>query len=426
MSSLRSAAFIGNMNAMPMTYALHLREWGWDVTYYVDTPVGDKLSRPELKFPSIQYPYPDWIIERPLRSQLLAVLGPRWLLSDIIRTLRRADVVFLSGLFLALARFLGPKQQVFFLSHGSDLDLWCDRESVGRLGELFAGRVGRYLSGVLVRAAVHRMAGSLRRLSAAVTFPAGLSASADRVLARELAGSKVERLARYDISFADLPELDQIRTEPPADVLRIVCGTRHTFRDHPGLTDKENKGTDVIIRALAQYSRLQRKSVEVHLFEKGLDLAEAKQLCAAVGLAPHVIWHAEMPFQEFLQLHQRCHIAFDQVGSHWVGAGMYAMYLSLPVIANSREEALKDFWGEPSPICHAQDEASIVQWLIRLEDGELRATIGARSQRFALKHFDSAVTTRRVLELIESLGQQSWEALDAARAGATSLPMDSL
>ena len=79
MAGSPSVAFIGNMNAMPMTYALHLRDRGWNVSYFVDTPPSDKLSRPELKFPSIQYPYPDWVIERPLRSPLIAVFGPAFI-----------------------------------------------------------------------------------------------------------------------------------------------------------------------------------------------------------------------------------------------------------------------------------------------------------------------------------------------------------
>lgn len=399
MAGSPSVAFIGNMNAMPMTYALHLRDRGWNVSYFVDTPPSDKLSRPELKFPSIQYPYPDWVIERPLRSPLIAVFGPAFMLRDIIEKLRQADVVFLSGLYLSLRRFLRPTQTVFFLSHGSDLDLWCDRESVGRLGELFVARVGRYLSRLIVGAAVGRMIASLKRVSAAITFPPGLSASADRVIARELADSKVVRVARYDISFADLPKPGHIRKAASSQALRIICGTRHTFRDHPGLTDKENKGTDIIIRGLAKYLKMGRRPLEVHFFEKGLDLREAKQLCQSEGIAAHVTWHAEMPFQEFLRLHQSCHIAFDQVGSHWVGAGMYAMYLGLPVIANSRREVLDPFWGESSPICHAQDEDGIVEWLLRLEDEALRQSIGERSHRFALEHFDSTHTAQRIMDL---------------------------
>ena len=400
MGPTRTAAFIGNMNAMPMTYALQLRERGWSVTYFVDTPHADKLSRPELKFPSIQYPYPGWIIERRVRSQVLAVLAAGVVLRDVIAVLRRADVVFLSGLYLCLAKFLKPTQRIVFLSHGSDLDSWCDRDSIEGLTKFFASRLGGPLARLLVTAIVNRMIESLRRASAVVTFPPGLSVPGDRVIARELKDLFVSRIPRYDISFADLPAAERQQEIGDAGTLRVICGTRHTFNEHPGLTERENKGTDILIRALAQYSRLRRKSLEVHFFEKGLDLEEAKELCASEGIAPYVAWHPEMPFHDFLLLHQRCHIAFDQLGCHWVGAGMYAMYLSMPLIANSRKDVLEGFWGEPSPICHAESEADALRWLIALEDPQLRRDIGERSRRFALRHFDGANTTQALLRFL--------------------------
>ena len=81
MGSRRSAVFLGNMNAMPMAYALDLRERGWDVTYFVDSRATDKLPRPELKFPSIGYPYPSWIVERPC-AVLSAAISPRFLIRN--------------------------------------------------------------------------------------------------------------------------------------------------------------------------------------------------------------------------------------------------------------------------------------------------------------------------------------------------------
>jgi glycosyltransferase involved in cell wall biosynthesis len=399
-----TAAFIGNMNAMPMTYALHLRECGWDVTYFVDTAPTDKLSRPEFRFPNIGYPYPDWIIERPIASLLVAALSPAFALRDIVEKLRAADVVFLSGLYLTMQRFLRSTQVVFYISHGSDLDAWCNRDSIEGLSKLFSGRIGRLPARLMVGFVVRRMIRSLRHVSVALTIPAGLSEPGDRVLARELQGSEVLRIPRFDISLADLPAPHEIRIAPVESTLRIICGTRHTFRLHPGVTDTENKGTDVIIRALARYARSGRHPVEIHFFEKGHDLQEAKRLCEVEGLSPHVVWHAEMPAQEYIELHQHCHIAFDQVGSHWLGAvGMYAMYLSLPLIANSCGEVLDRYWGESSPICHARSEEAILEWLIRLEDPVTRRSIGERSHRFAFKHFGGTRVTQRILDLIGSL-----------------------
>lgn len=400
----RTAAFVGSMNAMPMTYALQLRKRGWDVTYFVDAPPGDHLSRPEHKFPGIiRYPYPAWIIERPVLSPLIAALGPAFLFRDILATLRRVDVVVLSGFYLCLRRYLSPSQTVLFLSHGSDLHVWCDSTNVGRLACLFAARIGAVPARLVVTRAVRRMIESLKKVTAVITFPPGLSEPGETILARELAGTNVARIARYDISFADLPRPDGLEQPGPSDSLRIVCGTRHTFRRHPGLSDEENKGTDVIIRGLARYARLGRRTLEVHFFRKGLDLAEARALCESLGIAGNVSWHEEMPFHEFLKLHQRCDIAFDQLGSHWMGSGMYAMYLGMPVVTNSRKDVLEPYWGEPSPLCHAQNEEDVVDWLVKLEDPVLRRELGAQSHRFAVAHFDDKLTTEAILSFVNRL-----------------------
>ncbi|MDY6945382.1 MAG: hypothetical protein SXG53_06660 [Pseudomonadota bacterium] len=386
-----------------MAYALELRSQGWDVKYLADVAPDDTLSRPEHKFHSITYPYPSWIVERLVRSQLLAAIAPSVFLPDIVRMLRAADVVFLSGLYLCLAKLLRPEQKKVFLSYGADLEVWCDVEDADRRAELFAGRIGKFAARRLVRYVVGRMASSLRDVDVAVTFPTGVNAVGDRVLARELAGTAVRRVNRYDISFADLPPPDRIRIAPPGPLLKIICGTRHTFRAHPGGTDTENKGTDIMIRGIGAYARTPgAMPIEVHLFEKGLDLAEAKQLCVECGIDANVRWHAQMPFHDYIQLHQQCHVAFDQLGTHVMGTGMYAMYLGMPVVANGRSDVQQLLAGSSSPLCHAENEADVVHWLQRLEDAQRRVDIGRRSQLFALENFGVDRTVVRILAALDS------------------------
>ncbi len=419
MTRVCTAAFVGTMNAMPMAYALELRALGWDVRYVVDVPAEDTLSRPECKFASIKYPYPSWIVERPVRSQLLAAVAPALAMRDIVRLLRSVDVVFLSGLYLSLAPLLRPEQQKIFLSYGADLDSWCDTRSADRLAQIFAGRIGSFAALRLVRRVVKRMVRALRSVDLVVTFPRGLSPAADRVLDRELRGSQVRCVPRHDISFTDLPRPDRLHVAPPGPVLKIICGTRHTFRAHPSTTETENKGTDIMIRGLGAYARSPgAMPLEIHLFEKGLDLAEAKALCVECGIDRSVTWHAQMPFTQYLELHQRCHIAFDQLGTHIVGTGMYAMYLGMPVIANAGAEAHQHLSGGPWALCQAENEAEVVSWLKRLEDPQVRADVGRRSQRFALEHFGVDRTVARVVTELQSLGLRMQAAPGCATAAA--------
>ena len=56
--------FLGNMNAMPMMYALELKRVGYEVRYLVDADKRNLLSRPEHQYASINYPYDDWIKEK--------------------------------------------------------------------------------------------------------------------------------------------------------------------------------------------------------------------------------------------------------------------------------------------------------------------------------------------------------------------------
>lgn len=388
MTQPRSISFVGTMNALPMAYALKFKKMGWDVTYFVDVPRKDTLSRPEYKFPTIGYPYPDWIIERPVRSLMLATIMPQLFLGDIVRTLRKADVVVLSGLYLCLKEHLRKDQKVFFLSHGSDLNSWCDIESIEKLSSLFSSRIGKPLARLVASNAVHKMVRSLKSVNAIVSFPPGVSSSGDKVRDRELRGTDVVHIQRYDISFDDLPQISGANSPATGNLLKIICGTRHTFRPHPGLAANENKGTDIIIRALGQFKRSSGIPLEIHFFEKGLDLEMAKSLCRSEGIETDVIWHPQMPFGEFLKLHQECHIAFDQVGPHLIGLGMYAMYIGMPVIANYRADILDTFWGSTPPICKAENEADIVKWLTILADPQKRLEIGHLSQQYAIENFD--------------------------------------
>ena len=80
--------FFGSMNNMPMMYARELRRLGQDVIYFVDVPADDTLSRPECHYSDISHPYPDWIVEFVLPSQLLANVFPRPMLRLMLRKAR--------------------------------------------------------------------------------------------------------------------------------------------------------------------------------------------------------------------------------------------------------------------------------------------------------------------------------------------------
>jgi hypothetical protein len=122
--------FFGTMNAMPMVYARELRKLGQDVVYFVDVPRSDSLSRPECHYADIGYPYPNWIIEFPLVSPLLANIFPKITLQRMLRKARTRKrlgpikAAFMGGHFVAFAPHLPKEALRIFLSYGSDFDVW--------------------------------------------------------------------------------------------------------------------------------------------------------------------------------------------------------------------------------------------------------------------------------------------------------------
>ncbi len=69
----------------------------------------------------------------------------------------------------------------------------------------------------------------------------------------------------------------------------------------------------------------------------------------------------------------------DQVGKHWIGGGVYAMYIGKPLVANAKNLG---FLG-PTPIMHAEDAQGVFECLVALTDSEFRRDVGQRSRAFA-------------------------------------------
>ena len=135
----KTIAFLGSMNAFPMMYALILKKYGYEVIYVVDVPQSDTLSRPENHYPSIKYPYPDWIVEWKLPLQIVLLLSPKLFASHILSTLKKYNkkpigCFVLNGFFISLAPYL-RKATIVALSHGSDLDVWADVDNMEKLRE---------------------------------------------------------------------------------------------------------------------------------------------------------------------------------------------------------------------------------------------------------------------------------------------------
>lgn len=394
-------AFLGSANAMGMMYALELRNAGHDVLYVVTTPPADSLSRPECHFPQVQYPYEDWIHERLVKNPLRANVFAEKFLPDLISKLDEYDLVVLSGSYLMLALYL-KKAKIAFLSHGSDLDVWCNKDNYWHhLKKFFLGQslVGSIASLV----GISKMRRAFSKCDLLVTFPEKLSPQRDKVVFDLVKNWAGEIIYRFDISFCPL---DGISRTPPLhkDRLVLLCAVRCSFVPEAGVSPSDMKGVDVIIRGVANYKALKRMPVELHIIEKGKDLKRAKSLCKNLGLSDSVVWHKEMPFRKLLSFYESADICFDQVSDSWLGAvGCYGLFLGRPLIANSRKDILSKLWVGGATVCEATTESDVSNWLVRLEDPTVRLEIGRDSATFAEESLGPLHVTQNLIRYLGDL-----------------------
>jgi glycosyltransferase involved in cell wall biosynthesis len=93
-------------------------------------------------------------------------------------------------------------------------------------------------------------------------------------------------------------------------------------------------------------------------------------------------------------------IIFEQLGKSGVSmAGLDAMAIGRPVIANGRPEIVEPLIGEASPICQATTPVQVCAQLERLVvDPGLRQAVGAASRRYVEKHFSADSAAQNILK----------------------------
>jgi len=381
--------FMGSMNSMPMMYALELKNRGYKVLYFVDAKKSNTLCRPEHHFPNISYPYPSWIVELTLPSQILLPIFP-WVFSLLyqwrIRQVTKVavGVFFLNGFFASLAPHLSSRAYKIGLSHGSDLDVWANLENTDALAVSFGKRsifkfIPTWLSKKLIMHIISKQYNGYVSSNTVCYFPCGFNEAGDNVI-KSLINSGVKYVPRYDISF------ELLRGQPryyksTENVLRIFSIVRFLFKTFPDSNKGYSKGNDIIIEGIAKYYKL-NKNVRIDFVEKGEDVEYAKQLCEKNGLKDVVVWHKEMSFKTMLSLLVQSDVCFDQVGEHWIGAGVYAMWLGKPLIANPEAAILAGVWPDKNPVCSARTPEEVCECLVRLRNVEYRREVSNGSKRF--------------------------------------------
>jgi len=398
-------AFLGSMNAMPMMYAIELRKMGYDVLYFVDASQSNALCRPEKHYPEISYPYPPWIVEFRLPSQLLLALFPRifaGIFRYLIKIKTRKDVgcYFLNGFFVSIAPFLQLDAIKIGLSHGSDLDVWANVEKAKDLARSFSHRsIFKYLpsriSNYLINKIVINQFDGYVKSKCVLYFPLDFNKEGRRVV-EKIVSSGGNYVSRYDASFVQLGHKfkNHVSERRPLIIFSLV---RFLYRTFPEGNVGYNKGNDIIIEGLAKYKKI-NPNIMIHFVEKGEDVDYAKCLCSELEIDDIVVWHKEMPFDLLIENILRSDICIDQVGDHWIGAGVYAMWLGLPLIANADHACRAGIWPLDNPVLNSRDSDEVCSALQEMAEASNRAAVGQRSREFVAEYLNPVKTLRSVFE----------------------------
>jgi len=388
----KKTAFVGNMNNMPYMFSKEMCKQKKDVTLYVDAPPEFKLDRPEAYDKSLSYPFPDWIKEiSPGSVNFHKLRLPKFFFGKFISELNAYDIVVLNGMWIALAPYLDKKVKIYALCAGYDIDTLSDFESTEKIvkGALDKRRLLRplkFLLGFYYKRAIGQQRRGIERADGINYYPSGISKRGDEIIAEIKGDKKFERL---ELRGFPVDDFKYSEVDVHKEKFTILNFTRFFFLNN----DRENKRNDIMLEGIGLFLKEIdfKENVEILLFEKGDEpsLAKAKEIIERLGYTKFVTWLGEVSQEQlFSEIVPNCDVAFDQLGSQWIGAGAFVMAMGRPVIANGRPEIFEPLTGEKSPVCQAETPEEVCFWLKKLyfDRSEINR-IGLESKIYIEKYY---------------------------------------
>jgi glycosyltransferase involved in cell wall biosynthesis len=395
--------FLGNSNCMPFNYAYLMKKKGHQVSFYVDASPSETLHRPEAFFPEISYPYPNWIKELGWRPRGIEFLYLSRRLRSLIQSLwlQKWDGIILSGFWIKIAPFLDTKSFIMLFA-GSDLSILPNYRHIlkTRYCNSFCKNILIKFS-LLLGAILQRK--GIKKSTLVNYYPEGIDPDGDKILTEILRDKKYQRLQMRGLDITDY-EYKSPRNRIGKKV-RVFCGQRFIWKQPfpRGYSLSENKGNDKMIRGLANFYQRTKVDFEINFVEKGIHVAESKDLARRLGISHLIKWHKPMTNIEIQKYYEDSDIVFDQFANHIIGRGAIdAMLMGRPVIGNARDDIFKKVLGEPIAMCNATNEKEISRWLeILVFDLEERHKIGLKGRNSIIKHFNGKDTVAELLNHID-------------------------
>lgn len=375
------ALVIGSMNCMPTEYAILLKKYCKEVIHYYDAGERDTLSNPTIRWGKKSKEKTKGIILRKIFfSHYLYYLLPRIFHYNLIFQLYRANLIILSGPAISLARLVkGLEKNVIALSYGSDISLFCNpswpdmpvQETAG-----MRGIITRHL-GFLKAQFLKLQISGLRSCTHYSYFIAGIDPETDVLIDQILVGiNHPIRLPRYSISL-DILDNDEYTDQLPhlKDVYKILFPVRFCEDELLG-----NKGWRLLFDGLKKYKSVSERKFICICFKKG-NHTEALAYAKEIGVDKFIEWHEVVPFNTLKQYYLSAHVVIEQLGSHWIAQGLFAMALGKPVIGRVATEKQGEFF-EGSGLLTVNDAESLAEQLVNCESESFRKEIGNKSRAF--------------------------------------------
>jgi hypothetical protein len=413
-------AFAGNQNNYPFMLARALRRAGHQVTFVVDRP--EVLNRPEGRYPDIELPYPDWIVEAdPIAIEDVALRTSRW--RRLLSRLSGADALVLNSWMYAAAVDL--ELPSVCLATGSDLEFYANPKAVSRyaqnqeeaprsrewatrlwnlnaltsesLVDVAAGfppPAFRAWRAFAFRQFVARQRAGLSHARAVAYLPPGTVAVGDRLL-KDLRGDD----APLTLLMADMDAI-QPKPLPVNPRLRVFNSARLDWAPPfpPLVGEWENKGGDILLRGAALYHARTGLGIDLHLVAKGQSVEATRALAHALGIDWMITWHSEMTQQEVRAQYLQADVVADQLGNHLPGMSTYdAMALGRPVLANGRRDVVVAAFGAPLPVADACTPDGVADQIHRLSQLAQRRALSLKGRAFAERYLSPDAAARQVV-----------------------------
>lgn len=388
--------FFGNTNNYPLLLAQAIRKMGHEVILVAES--GERLHRPESRYPEFETGYPDWIIDGSQYTEWdYITLHPK--IAPLINLLSNCDAFIVNSLGPSLLPLL-HHPAIAFLT-GSDLSHYANFAAIESRSATWSSAYRQSADGkvslTLLQDFIQRQRDGIKMCAAVSHMPRGLVAVSDTLL-DDIGVTDAKRF------FIEMADLDQVKYQPPPhnQPVRIFCATRFTWKlpVELGRSPLDYKGSDIMIRGLGLFFRQTHTPLDIRLVRKGLHVTEAEQLITEEGLAEQVTWLDEMSLTSVWEEFARCDIVFEQLGQSMIGmAGLDALATGRPVIGNARPEEI----GPGLPVCQAQTPEEVCAHLKRLVFNPAeRERLGAANRQYVEQYCSPDYFARLCLQYLEA------------------------